>query len=111
MFETELLEKVNSQAISGEYTPRQALEAMLAGTSLVVIEDPQSGTLAIKGSHQEKAEVSVRSPSGLSPVSTKSRDSEGDRTIKLAGPIRSPARTLAVESTKKASEPIVEYSS
>ncbi len=40
--------ETRTKAVRGRYTPRQALDAMLKGTGLAVLQDPNSGALAIR---------------------------------------------------------------
>jgi iron complex outermembrane recepter protein len=48
MFPTGQMRGVTTCAVKGEFTPGEALGLMLAGTSFAVIEDPESGALAVK---------------------------------------------------------------
>ncbi len=60
---TELVERVRSNAVRGEFTAAEALGLMLAGTGLIGMEDSRSGTFAIK--RIERAQIN---PSGGSPA-------------------------------------------
>lgn len=42
------LSEVRTQTVRGTMTSRQALDAMLAGTGLAVLQDPKSGAFAIR---------------------------------------------------------------
>lgn len=44
---SDALAEVRTRAVRGEMTSRQALDAMLAGTGLTVLQDPKTGALAV----------------------------------------------------------------
>ncbi|HVU32729.1 MAG TPA: TonB-dependent receptor plug domain-containing protein [Opitutaceae bacterium] len=50
MFPAETVRGVTTHAIQGRYTVRAALDQMLAGTPLTVVEDPRTGALAVNRS-------------------------------------------------------------
>jgi outer membrane receptor protein involved in Fe transport len=45
---SDALAEVRTKAVRGEMTSRQALDAMLAGTGLTVLQDPKTGALAVR---------------------------------------------------------------
>ena len=45
---TRAVQGIGTNAVRGEYTPREALGLMLANTGLGVVEDPKSGSLAVR---------------------------------------------------------------
>src|SRR5580692_1708538 len=47
MFPAEPLQGIETNAVKGEFTARQAIERMLAGTPLRATEDPKSGAFAV----------------------------------------------------------------
>ncbi len=47
LFATEVVRGVHTQAVRGDFTAREALDRMLAGTDLVAVADERSGALAI----------------------------------------------------------------
>lgn len=55
---SDALAQVRTRAVRGEMTARQALDAMLAGTGLTVLQDPKTGAFAIwkkaRGADREK---------------------------------------------------------
>lgn len=48
VFSTDLIRGVHTQAVNGEYTPFEALAAMLTGSGLVAVRDAQTGALLVK---------------------------------------------------------------
>ncbi len=48
LFAAEAVRGVRTAAIKGEYTPREALDRMLDGTGLVVVQDKKTGALGVK---------------------------------------------------------------
>jgi outer membrane receptor protein involved in Fe transport len=48
VFPTDRTQGVRTNAVRGAFTPREALERMLAGTPLVVVSDPETGALGVK---------------------------------------------------------------
>ncbi|MEY4924899.1 MAG: hypothetical protein RL598_1418, partial [Verrucomicrobiota bacterium] len=45
---TDAVAGISTHAVAGDMTPRQALEQMVAGTGLVVIEDEKTGALGLR---------------------------------------------------------------
>ncbi len=48
IFPTETVGRVRTNAVRGEFTPRAALESLLAGTPLVAVYDDRTGAFAVK---------------------------------------------------------------
>jgi outer membrane receptor protein involved in Fe transport len=48
VFSVDKVEGVTTRAVSGDYTPLGALQAMLEGTGLSVVQDPATGALAVR---------------------------------------------------------------
>src|SRR5688572_1772468 len=48
LFPTEVTRGVRTHPVSGEFTPREALNRMLAGTVLVAVQDEKTGSLTVK---------------------------------------------------------------
>ena len=48
LFVTDVTENVQTNAVKGEFTPRVAIDRMLAGTSLVATENKQTGAFKIQ---------------------------------------------------------------
>lgn len=48
LFPPEAVRGVTTRAVRGDYTPKEALQMMTAGTALVVIQDEKSGALSVK---------------------------------------------------------------
>lgn len=57
---TDLVTGLRTQPVHGELTASEALRQMLAGTSLIVIEDAKSGTFALRHSDEGGRPASVR---------------------------------------------------
>src|SRR5258707_389565 len=47
LFAAEVVRGVHTNAVRGEFTPREALERMLAGTDLVAVPDERSSAFAV----------------------------------------------------------------
>ena len=47
MFAAQVAQGVRTNAIEGEFTPMEALDSMLAGTLLTIVEDQQTGAFAV----------------------------------------------------------------
>jgi hypothetical protein len=47
LFVTETAANITTNTVRGNYTPRQAIELLLAGTPLIAAQDPRSGALRI----------------------------------------------------------------
>jgi hypothetical protein len=48
LFPTDVTKGVRTQAVRGEFPPREALDKMLAGTVLSAVQDEKTGSLTIK---------------------------------------------------------------
>jgi outer membrane receptor protein involved in Fe transport len=48
IFPVEQVRGVKTRAVQGQWTPREALDQMLAGTSLVAVEDAKTGALTVR---------------------------------------------------------------
>jgi len=107
MFPTEQMVGVSTNAVAGDFTPREALVRMLAGTPFVVIEDPDSGALAVKRAKSPAAPVPAAADGGGRHRGS-DENSDGE-TVKL-GPYEvtgSHIKRLAGEGPA----PVNEYSS
>lgn len=51
LFVTEVTENVQTNAVKGEFTPRVAIDRMLAGTILVATENQRTGAFKIQRTH------------------------------------------------------------
>src|SRR5262249_14166281 len=47
IYRAEIIRDVNTNAVTGEFTPREALERLIAGTELTVSQDDKTGALII----------------------------------------------------------------
>lgn len=63
---------VRTQTVKGEMLPRAALDAMLAGTGLLVIQDEKTGAFSVKKDGDPNAEGAAPKVAGDRPVSSKS---------------------------------------
>lgn len=65
---SDALAGVRTRGVRGEMTSRQALDAMLAGTGLTVLQDPKTGAFSVRkeapkeGVEQQRGAAVVRSP-------------------------------------------------
>jgi hypothetical protein len=55
LYPAELVRGTKTNAVSGELSAREALDAMLANTGLVIVQDKESGALAVKKSGPENS--------------------------------------------------------
>ena len=51
LFEVEQVKGRQANAVEGRFTPRSALEALVAGTGLVILHDEETGAMAVKTGH------------------------------------------------------------
>lgn len=51
LFEVEQVKGRQANAVEGRFTPRGALEALVAGTGLVILQDEETGAMAVKTAH------------------------------------------------------------
>ena len=51
LFEVEQVKGRQANAVEGRFTPRSALEALVAGTGLVILQDEETGAMAVKTGH------------------------------------------------------------
>jgi iron complex outermembrane receptor protein len=79
LYSTDAVAGVRTQAVKGKITPRDALEVMLAGTGLEVIQDNRSGALAIRRELPPLA-AKTASPPRAQPAETASAAEE---TVRL----------------------------
>ena len=76
LFVTEATQNVRTNAVKGNFTPREALERMLAGTGLVASENERSGALKIRrtddpnGQRAAQVTPSVRPNQSQNPTPT-----------------------------------------
>ena len=57
IYPVEQIRSVRTNRVSGELTPRVALERMLDGTGLVAVQDEKTGALAVRMSHRQPQEL------------------------------------------------------
>lgn len=81
MFPAQSVRGVKTNAITGEFTPRAALDAMLAHTPLTVMQDSTTGALAVARS-ADVLPKSEPAPQGRAPVTSSSTN--GDQTVVLS---------------------------
>jgi len=62
IFPTDMLEGVRTSPVRGDYTPLEALDLMLAGTSLLPSYDPTSGALVVRAAPDRRATVVALPP-------------------------------------------------
>ncbi|MBI2250669.1 MAG: TonB-dependent receptor, partial [Brevundimonas diminuta] len=60
LFAAEAVRGVRTAAVKGEFTPKEALDRMLDGTGLMVVQDEKTGALAVKRDSGPNAERVVR---------------------------------------------------
>ncbi len=67
---TELVRRVKTNEVTGEFTAAEAIERMLAGTGLIAHEDPKSGTFAVRKETTAKAKNAQgrRSPDAAAAI-------------------------------------------
>ena len=65
-FPTDQVQGVQTNAVHGDLPPADALQTMLAGTSLVVVKDSKNGAFAVR---RETAEEKRRRPAPAKPGS------------------------------------------
>ncbi len=54
LFPTEIAQDLRTNAVSGEMTARQALDRLVSGTGLVVVQDEKTGALGLRESEEAK---------------------------------------------------------
>jgi iron complex outermembrane recepter protein len=81
MFPTEQMAGITTNAVKGDFTPHEALSWMLADTPFVVLEDPESGALAVKRAKDSPVPRPGAGEKGRGPLDRSARD-EGE-TVKL----------------------------
>lgn len=90
LFPTNLARDVRTNAVRGEFTPREALDQMLVGTGLMPAQDRATGALTIRreGSDPNVRRVAQATTPGVRPVqsqaSQSSSSSTSDPTIVLS---------------------------
>jgi outer membrane receptor protein involved in Fe transport len=67
LFVTETVAKVKTNAVKGEFSPREAINRMLAGTNLVASEDANSGAMKISRAPKPNSRTSTQATPGDSP--------------------------------------------
>jgi len=75
MFPTETTRGIRTQAVQGAFTPREALDRMLAGTPLRVLQDKKSGALTIVRSPVagQQSESSTLTPASEESAASKKK--------------------------------------
>ena len=78
IFSTRVARAVKTNAVKGEMTARQALDGMLAGTTLVVVQDATSGAFTVtpRRAHESSAEP----PANAAAEAEKKTTSQHPRT-------------------------------
>jgi outer membrane receptor protein involved in Fe transport len=75
---------VTTQGVAGELTPRAALERMLAGTPLVVVQDAKTGALSVSRVPKRESLPAERQVPGSNRASTRIADSPANEVISLS---------------------------
>lgn len=83
LFPSNVARDVRTNPVQGEYTAREALERMLAGTGLVVAQDGQTGALTVRRGDVERGEAPARSPAPRARSATDGATST-DEALQLA---------------------------
>lgn len=89
IFDAKIVRGVKTNPIAGEMSARSALEAMLAGTDLVVFQDPRSGALTVRRESEAEAKnvsraIAESSTSGRpEEKSDLAENEQGEKVVKL----------------------------
>lgn len=85
LFVTDVTENIQTNAVKGEFTPRVAIDRMLAGTALIATENKQTGAFKIQRDHDPSG-PSAAQKTGDSPKSKKKTDNELNGPTKTMSP-------------------------
>lgn len=77
--------KVKTLAVEGEFTPREALEKMLAGTPLVVVQDKATGALAVRSATAAEAKNAPSRLADTQAAETSSGSVQGEIVLGVEG--------------------------
>ena len=87
VFPAEQIRGAKTNAVNGEFTAREALDAMLANTDLVIVQDKESGALAVKKA-SSPSKGSLTPPAENTPVlqtsAAESKTTSDDEPIMLS---------------------------
>ena len=83
LFAAEAVRGVRTAAIKGEYTPKEALDRMLDGTGLIVVQDEKTGALAIRREPGPNVPRAALEKSSDRPAGKIERNNEGEAVLKL----------------------------
>ncbi len=110
VFEVELVKGRQTNAVEGRFTPRGALEALVAGTGLVVLQDEQTGAMAVRTARRATAPEKIQPPHN-----PKNTDMQPPKTLRHAlvalflstGASQLPAQTRSGEPAPAAPSEII----
>lgn len=113
LFEVEQVKGRQTNAVEGRFTPRGALEALVAGTGLVVLQDEQTGAMAVRTARRATAPEKTQ-PQNL----PKETDMQPPKTLRRAlaalfltsGAAHLPAQTTPGDPTRATPEETVTLS-
>lgn len=77
LFAAEAVRGVRTTAVKGEFTPREALEHMLGGTGLVVVQDEKTGALGVRKDAGSNATGKEPEGAGGRPRRSAAQDPDG----------------------------------
>jgi outer membrane receptor protein involved in Fe transport len=107
LYASEIVRGIRTTPLRGEFTPREALERMLAGTDLVAAVEPRSGALIVKRKNGSSAPQTARDQDRR-PNPTRT-DSQDDR-IALDEYLVTGSR-LALNSGELPTQPLLSFTS
>ena len=73
VFVSESVANVRTNAVKGEYTPREAIERMLSGTKLAAKQDEKTGAITIVSAASANGRKGQGDPIADAPSSTKKK--------------------------------------
>lgn len=87
LYSVDAIKDVQTNAVKGDLTPREALQQMLDGTGLTVTQSPKDGALAVSRATSPNAARAIAQTDSVRPASKRGATVEdgpgGDKTIKL----------------------------
>jgi outer membrane receptor protein involved in Fe transport len=83
LFVTESVAGVRTAAVQGAFTPREALDRLLAGTPLVASQDPASGALRIRRDPLPNAPRAAPTPAAARPPANPAASPAAEETVRL----------------------------
>ena len=83
VFDPRVARTVETPAILGSYAPRQALELLLAGTPLVVIQDEETAAFAVRHESGSRPNPDDEGELALKPITNHQTESNMIKTIQL----------------------------